>query len=153
MTDKKNEVLDYTREIVSAYVSNTKLSSNEIVPLIESVYSTLNRLNETEMQKQLGSATIEKVSQKFSNVHLRPTNKPAVPIENSIHPDYVICLEDGRKLKTLRRHLKSAFNLTPESYRARWGLPEDYPMVAPNYSKKRRELATQIGLGRNRGNT
>ena len=76
--------------------------------------------------------------------------KPAVPIKKSIHNDYIVCLEDGKKLKMLKRHLKSAYNMTPEEYRAKWGLPSDYPMVAPSYAAKRQELAKKIGLGRNR---
>ena len=74
--------------------------------------------------------------------------RPAVPIKKSVSPDFLICLEDGKKLKMLKRHLKTAYDLTPEDYRAKWGLPHDYPMVAPNYAKKRQELAKKIGLGR-----
>ncbi len=142
-----HNVLDYTREIVSAYVGNTQLAAEEIVPLIESVYATLDRLQEDQLHRQLGSQVIENQDK---HQRLRSTNRPAVPIEDSIHDDYVICLEDGKKLKTLRRHLKAAFGMTPEDYRHRWGLSDDYPMVAPNYSKRRSELANQIGLGKNK---
>ncbi len=80
-----------------------------------------------------------------------PKPKPAVPIKQSVKPDYIVCLEDGKKLKMLKRHLKTAYNMTPDDYRKRWGLPSDYPMVAPNYAKQRRALAKKIGLGRKTG--
>jgi predicted transcriptional regulator len=120
-----------TAQIVAAHVSHNKLDSAEVPPLIEMVYRTL---------ADLGKTTEEPV---------RP--EPAVPVRKSVFPDYVICLEDGKKLKMLKRHLKTAYNMTPDQYRAKWGLPRDYPMVAPNYAEHRSSLARKIGLGRRSG--
>lgn len=130
MTEKTNhdELLVLTTEIVSSYVANNTLGSHEITPVIEQVYKSLSGL---------GSA--------LSLAADRP--QPAVPIKKSVQPDHIICLEDGKKLKMLKRHLKTAYNMTPEDYRERWGLPADYPMVAPNYAEKRSRLAKDIGLG------
>ena len=121
------ELLTWTTRIVSAHVRNSKLGLDEVTPLISTVHSAL-----AEIAGRPASDA--------------PT--PAVPIEKSVTRDYIICLEDGRKLKTLKRHLNSAFGMSPEEYRARWNLPPDYPMVAPNYARKRSALAKEIGLGR-----
>ncbi len=122
------DILSLTTEIVSAYLSNNTIPQSEISHLIEQTYKTLSNV-EGE-----GTSTTE-----------RP--QPAVPIKRSVTPDYIICLEDGKKLKMLKRHLKTAYNMTPEEYRERWGLPADYPMVAPNYARQRSRLAKDIGLG------
>ncbi len=130
MPDKTEhtDLLAFTTEIVSSHLSNNQVAAEEIPALIQKVYKTLSNVNgET-------GAMME-----------RP--QPAVPIKKSVTPDYIVCLEDGKKLKMLKRHLKTAYNMTPEEYRERWGLPADYPMVAPNYAEKRSKLAKQIGLG------
>lgn len=135
MTDsvKHDDLLAFTTEIVAAHLSNNSVSAAEIPFLIEKVYKTLNGLKQEQ-----GAVT--------SSVE-RPL--PAVPIRKSVHPDYIICLEDGKKLKMLKRHLGTSYNMSPEQYRERWGLPADYPMVAPNYAKQRSHLAKEIGLGVN----
>ncbi|MBP5858208.1 MucR family transcriptional regulator [Marivibrio halodurans] len=122
------EILGLTSEIVAAHVSNNTVATADLPQLIEQVYKTLS---------QVGKGT--EVAQD------KPT--PAVPIKKSITPDYIICLEDGKRLKMLKRHLKTAYDMTPEEYKERWNLPADYPMVAPNYAKQRSKLAKQIGLG------
>lgn len=122
-----NELLELTTEIVSAHVSNNTIAVGDIPQLIQDVYKTLGTV--------VAAASAPE----------RP--RPAVPIKKSIFPDYVICLEDGKKLKMLKRHLKTAYNMTPDEYRDRWGLGPDYPMVAPNYAKHRSALAKKIGLG------
>ena len=111
-----SDLLDMTTEIVSSYISNNQIDAETLPVLIRNVYSTVSSL----------SATSEPVTE---------TAEPAVPIAKSILPDYLICLEDGRKLKMLKRYLRSKFDMTPEEYRAKWDLPSDYPMVAPNYAK------------------
>ncbi len=126
------ELLTLTTEIVSAHVSNNAVSGHDIPSLIESVFRTLSNVNNAAP-------------------HLVERPQPAVPIKRSITEDFIICLEDGKKLKMLKRHLKTAYNMTPEEYRERWGLPADYPMVAPNYAKKRSALAKDIGLGKKVG--
>ncbi len=127
-TDHREELLAYTTEIVSAYVSNNAMARDEVSALIETVFKTLASLD--------GGA---------ASAVDRP--QPAVPIKRSVTPDHIICLEDGKKLKMLKRHLKTAYGMSPEEYRERWGLPSDYPMVAPNYAKQRSRLAKDIGLG------
>lgn len=122
------DLLGLTAEIVSAHVANNPVSVSDLPNLIQEVYRTLANVGQPVI------ATPE-----------RP--QPAVPIKKSITPEYLICLEDGKKLKMLKRHLKTAFNMTPDQYRERWGLPPDYPMVAPNYTKHRSSLAKRIGLG------
>ncbi len=124
----REDLLALTTEIVSAFVSNNTLSASEIPAIIEQVFKTLSNVD--------GTASVSAD---------RP--QPAVPIKRSVMPDYIICLEDGKKLKMLKRHLKTAYNMTPEEYRERWGLPADYPMVAPNYAQRRSKLAKDIGLG------
>ena len=129
MTDKPNvsELLELTTEIVSAHASNNAVAPADLPGLIRDVFKTL---------AEVGSAP---------DVPEKP--RPAVSVKKSIFPDYIICLEDGKKLKMLKRHLKTAYNLSPDDYRKRWGLPADYPMVAPNYAKHRSALAKKIGLG------
>ncbi len=129
MSDKpsQSELLGLTTEIISAHASANSVSSSELTQLIKDVYTTLTTLG-TE------PAANEKP-------------RPAVSPKKSIFPDYLVCLEDGKKLKMLKRHLKTSYNLSPDEYRERWGLAADYPMVAPNYAKHRSTLAKQIGLG------
>ena len=119
-------------DIVSAHVSNNSVSLAELPGLIGSVYDMLASLG-----------------QEAPPAEVMP--EPAVSIRASVKPDHIVCLEDGKKLKMLKRHLSTHYNLTPDQYRARWGLPSDYPMVAPNYAEKRRALAKAIGLGRKPG--
>ncbi|MBK1696799.1 MucR family transcriptional regulator [Rhodovibrio salinarum] len=125
---KSKEILDLTTTIVSAHVANNAVGVDDLPKLIREVHETL-------AQVEQGQAVQPE----------KPT--PAVPIKKSITPDYLICLEDGKKLKMLKRHLKTAYNMTPEEYREKWGLQADYPMVAPNYAKQRSRLAKEIGLG------
>jgi predicted transcriptional regulator len=127
----QTELLELTSEIVSAHASNNTIAANDLPQVIKDVFATLLALGNEE-------APVE-----------RP--QPAVPIKKSILPDFLICLEDGKKLKMLKRHLMTSYNMTPEEYRKRWGLGADYPMVAPNYAKKRSTLAKKIGLGRKPG--
>lgn len=127
-----NELLTLTTEIVAAHLSNNSMTADEIPGLIQRVYKTLANVN--------GEAAA------YAE---RP--QPAVPIKKSVTADYIVCLEDGKKLKMLKRHLKTAYNMSPEEYRERWGLPADYPMVAPNYAKQRSSLAKEIGLGTSGG--
>ena len=122
------DLLAHTTQIVSAHVGHNAVSQADVPGLIKSVHEALSSIGETQVEEA--------------------PPEPAVPIRRSITPDYLICLEDGKKLKMLRRHLQTAFGMTPEEYRAKWGLPADYPMVAPNYAKQRSELAKRIGLGR-----
>jgi len=126
-TQNHNELLELTTEIVSAHVSNNTLPVSDLPQLIQDVYRTLSAVGS-------GGAPSEKL-------------QPAVPVKKSVTPDFIICLEDGKKLKMLKRHLKTAYDMTPDEYRERWGLPRDYPMVAPNYAKHRSSLAKKIGLG------
>ncbi|MEM7422559.1 MAG: MucR family transcriptional regulator [Pseudomonadota bacterium] len=124
-----SDLLGLTSDIVAAHVSNNPVPLGELPGLIETVYGTLSGLTQSEPEPE---------------VEL----KPAVPIKKSITDDFIICLEDGKKLKMLKRHLKTAYDMSPEDYRAKWNLAHDYPMVAPNYAKKRQQLAKKIGLGR-----
>lgn len=123
-----DELLTLTTEIVAAHVGNNSVALSDLPQLIEQVYKTLANVG------------VEQAA-----VPERP--QPAVAIKKSVTPEYIICLEDGKKLKMLKRHLKTAYNMTPEEYRERWNLPPDYPMVAPNYAKQRSKLAKEIGLG------
>ena len=129
-TEKQStkEFLEYTTEIVAAHVSNNTVPVSDLSDLILQVYRTLASLDSG------GPAAQE-----------RPD--PAVPIKKSVTHDYIVCLEDGKKLKMLKRHLKTAYNMSPDDYRERWGLPSDYPMVAPGYAAQRSSLAKKIGLG------
>jgi predicted transcriptional regulator len=122
------DLLTLTTEIVSAHVSNNSVAVGDLPQLINQVYHSLANIG------TLPAAPAE-----------RP--QPAVAVRKSVHPDYIVCLEDGKKLKMLKRHLKTAYNMTPEAYRERWGLASDYPMVAPNYARQRSRLAKEIGLG------
>jgi predicted transcriptional regulator len=130
-TDSTN-FIGLTAEIVSAYVSNNTVAPSDIPALINQVHGALLRVSSGE-----GPSSSEPL-------------KPAVPIKRSISPDHIVCLEDGKKFKSLKRHLRSQYNLTPEQYREKWGLPHDYPMVAPNYAAARSHLAKQMGLGQQR---
>jgi predicted transcriptional regulator len=121
------DVLGLTAQIVSAHVSNNAVHSDSLPALIQEVYRTL-----ADAGRDHGAAD-------------KP--QPAVAVRKSVFPDHIVCLEDGKKLKMLKRHLKTAYNMTPEEYRERWGLPADYPMVAPDYARHRSALAKQIGLG------
>jgi predicted transcriptional regulator len=125
----RSELLALTGEIVSAHAANNAVARDEVAPLIQSVFDKLNALASDEEP-----ASVELT--------------PAVPIRRSVTDDYIVCLEDGKKLKMLKRHLMTAYSMTPEEYRAKWGLKPEYPMVAPNYAQKRQELARKIGLGR-----
>ena len=126
--DQTNDLLTLTTEIVAAHVSNNTVGVADLPQLINQVYSSLANIG-------TGPAAPA----------VRPN--PAVSIKKSIQPDYIVCLEDGKRLKMLKRHLKTAYNMTPEQYRDRWGLSPDYPMVAPNYARQRSRLAKEIGLG------
>ena len=125
------ELISMTTDIVSQYVSNNPIETADLPKLIKQIFTSLS---------DLGNASSASMD--------RP--EPAVSVKKSIHDEYIVCLEDGKKLKMLKRHLKTAFNMTPEQYRERWNLAPDYPMVAPNYAKQRSSLAMQIGLGRKR---
>nr|WP_313633952.1 MucR family transcriptional regulator [Brevundimonas naejangsanensis] len=129
MQEEKPELLEMTADIVSAYVSNNTVSADTVPTLIAQIHAALSGVSEAPVE-----------------VEPEP-QEPAVPVRKSITPDFLICLEDGRKFKSLKRHLRTKYNLSPEEYRAKWGLPKDYPMVAPNYAKARSELAKQMGLG------
>ena len=135
MSDKveKMELLALTADIVTSHLSRNTVEAGEISSLIREVYSTLATVGTSEPAND------------------RP--QPAISIRKSVQPDFIVCLEDGKKLKMLKRHLKTAYNMTPEEYRQRWGLPSDYPMVAPNYANQRRNLAKKIGLGTRRKKT
>jgi predicted transcriptional regulator len=125
------ELLRMTSEVAAAYVSNHSLPASQLPEIIRSIHASLAGLS--------GSAAAGE-----------PLT-PAVPIKKSVHDDYIVCLEDGKKLKMLKRHLRTAFGMTPEEYRHKWGLPADYPMVAPNYAAQRSAFAKKIGLGRTAG--
>jgi predicted transcriptional regulator len=124
--------IELTAGIVSAFVSNNSVAAGDIPALINQVHSALLR-----------------VSSGAKDVSAEPL-KPAVSVKKSITPDYIICLEDGKKFKSLKRHLRTQYNVTPEQYREKWGLPPDYPMVAPNYAAARSKLAKDMGLGQQR---
>lgn len=121
------DVLGLTAQIVSAHVSNNAIGAEAIPGLIQDVYRTLAGVGKEQV--------------------LPDKQQPAVPVKKSVYPDFIICLEDGKKLKMLKRHLKTSYNMTPEQYRDKWQLPPDYPMVAPSYAKHRSSLAKKIGLG------
>ena len=125
----QGELLQMTTELVAAYLGNSAVSAAQIPEVVKSVYTSLTSLDGGAGAKQ-------------------QTLKPAVSVKKSVTPDHIICLEDGKKLKMLKRHLRTTYNLTPDEYRAKWGLPADYPMVAPNYAKQRSVFAKKIGLGR-----
>ena len=128
-----NDLIELSTEIVCAYVSHNALSPTDLPKLIAEVHNALTGLHSAEVQEPAEEL------------------KPAVPIRKSVAPDYIVCLEDGKKFKSLKRHLRTHYNLSPEEYREKWGLPSDYPMVAPNYSATRSRLAKDNGLGRKAG--
>ena len=130
MMDDQSELIDMTAGIVSAYVGGNSVHASDVPALISLVHRSLAAL--------AGDAAEPEAS---------ASREPAVPVKRSITPDYLICLEDGLRFKSLKRHLRSKYNLSPEDYRARWGLAKDYPMVAPNYAEARSNLAKQMGLG------
>jgi predicted transcriptional regulator len=134
MADSSNgpNYIELAADIVSAYVSNNSVSASELTTLIGDVHNALLRVS---------SGTVEVAAE---------APRPAVSLKKSITPDYIICLEDGKKFKSLKRHLRTQYNLSPEEYREKWGLPADYPMVAPNYAQARSALAKQMGLGQQR---
>ena len=127
--DQQSKYVDLAADIVAAYVTNNVVQRTDLPALITEVHDALKKTTQPASDQSQGQLT------------------PAVPIKKSVTPDYIFCLDDGKKFKSLKRHLRAAYNLTPDQYRARWGLPADYPMVAPNYAKARSELATQMGLG------
>ena len=127
---EQGDILRMTAEVVAAYVGNNSLSATQLPEVINTVYGTFNRVN--------GATTL---------ANGQP-QKAAIPVRRSITPDYIVCLEDGKRLKMLKRHLRTVYGLSPDEYRAKWRLPTDYPMVAPNYSKQRSAFAKKIGLGR-----
>ena len=129
----EEELLRMTTDVVAAYVSNNTLPTAQLAEVINAVYGSLKSL-----EGQVAQVQPEPL-------------KPAVPIRKSITPEFIICLEDGKKLKMLKRHLRSTYNMTPDEYRTKWGLAPDYPMVAPNYAERRSEFAKKIGLGRATG--
>ncbi len=128
----ESSYLQLTANIISAYVSNNTVSSADIPNLIAQVYSALMRISSGQV-----TTPVEPL-------------KPAVAIKRSVTPEYIVCLEDGKKFKSLKRHLRTQYGITPEQYREKWGLPPDYPMVAPNYAAARSQLAKQMGLGQQR---
>jgi predicted transcriptional regulator len=127
---KGDELIRFASEIVAAYVSNNPTPISEIPGMIKSIHATLGSLS--------GSSGSDIVT----------TQKPAIAVKKSVTPEYIVCLEDGKKLKMLKRYLRSRYGLSPEEYRSKWGLPADYPIVAPNYAAQRSEFAKKIGLGR-----
>ena len=131
-TMEQDNLIELTAEIVAAYVSNNNVASSDITTLINEVHTALHRT-------AAGTAMPD-----------REPLTPAVPIRKSVTPDSIVCLEDGKKFKSLKRHLRTHYDLTPEEYREKWGLPSDYPMVAPNYAKARSALAKEMGLGQKR---
>jgi predicted transcriptional regulator len=132
MNEKSSNYIELTADIVSAYVSNNSVSAGDISALISQVHSALLRVSNGQ-----GEVVSEAL-------------KPAVAVKKSITPEYLICLEDGKKFKSLKRHLRTQYNMTPEHYREKWGLAPDYPMVAPKYAEARSQLAKQMGLGQQR---
>ncbi len=132
MSEELNETLiTLTADIVAAHVSNNSVAVSDLPLLINNVHNALKEVGDAEASQ--------------------PEPEPAVPVRNSVKKDYIVCLEDGKKLKMLRRHLMTHYEMTPEDYRAKWNLPSDYPMVAPAYAEQRRKLAKEIGLGRKPG--
>ena len=130
--DVNETLITLTSDIVAAHVSNNNVQVGDVPSLISNVYAALAGLGDARQEQEAPP-------------------EPAVSIRASVKPDYIVCLEDGKKLKMLKRHLMTHYNMTPDEYRQRWNLPADYPMVAPNYAEKRRELAKKIGLGRKPG--
>lgn len=127
--EDRAEIIEMTADIVSAYVGNNTVAAQDLSTLIQSVHGALAGAN----------AAPDPVE--------APVKEPAIPVKRSVTAEYIVCLEDGRKFKSLKRHLRTKYNMSPEDYRAKWSLPKDYPMVAPNYAKARSDLAKQMGLG------
>ena len=130
-TTNQSDLIALTGQIVAAYVSRNVIPVSDLPTLLSTVHQSLINLGKPQEQAEPAADL-----------------KPAVPIKKSVHPDHIVCLEDGKKLKMLKRHLATSYGLTPDEYRAKWGLPSDYPMVAPNYAKQRSDLALKLGLGR-----
>ena len=130
---QNEDLMALTSDIAAAYVSNNRVAPNEIAGLIASIHSSLGSLGTSSVAEPEPVALV-----------------PAVPIKKSVTPDYIVCLEDGKQFKSMKRHLQTKFGMTPDEYRAKWGLPHDYPMVAAGYSEKRSALALSLGLGRKR---
>lgn len=131
-SDIQAHLIQMTSDVVAAYVSNNPVQANDLPNVIERVHATI---------RDLSGSPVEAAPKEVT---------PAVSVRKSITPDYLICLEDGKRFKSLKRHLRSKYNLSPEEYREKWGLPTDYPMVAPNYAKQRSELAKKMGLGQSK---
>ena len=129
----QGDVLKMAVDIVAAYVGNNSVPANQVPDIINTVYTSLSSLN---------GGTVESPME---------PQRPAISVRRSVTPEYIVCLEDGKKLKMLKRHLRAAYNMSPDEYRAKWGLPPDYPMVAPNYAAQRSDFAKKIGLGRKKG--
>jgi predicted transcriptional regulator len=129
MSDEQTNAIDLAAEIVSAYVGNNTVSPDQLPNLIKQVHAALNSIGDAASEAPAEPQT------------------PAVPVRKSVQPDHLVCLEDGRKFKSLKRHLRTKYDLSPEQYRAKWGLPRDYPMVAPQYAAARSALAKAMGLG------
>jgi predicted transcriptional regulator len=127
-----NKFIDQTASIVAAYVSHNTIAADQVPALIAKVHAALSQVSGGQVVAGGEALT------------------PAVPVKRSVFPDYLICLEDGKKFKSLKRHLRTQYKMTPEQYRERWNLPADYPMVAPNYAKTRSQLAKKMGLGQQR---
>jgi predicted transcriptional regulator len=127
--DQRTDLVEMTVDIVSAYVGANQVPPQDLPALIRTVYGAL---------KDVGVGV---------SVAVEPALEPAVPIKRSVTPEFIVCLEDGKKFKSLKRHLRTRYGMTPEDYRAKWGLSHDYPMVAPNYAKERSDLAKRMGLG------
>ncbi|MSP68320.1 MAG: MucR family transcriptional regulator [Alphaproteobacteria bacterium] len=127
----REELLRMTADVVAAYVSNNSVTAPELPKVIETVFGSLSAQQDPDAQRAVAP-------------------RPAVPVNRSVATDFIVCLEDGKKLKMLKRHLRAHYNLTPEQYRVKWGLPPDYPMVAPSYAARRSAVAKKIGLGRSR---
>lgn len=134
MDDDKTNLIDLTADIVTAHLANNKVAPSELPDLIQSIFTALSNLTAPAVPDA-------------------EPQQPAVPIRSSVKHDYIVCLEDGAKLKMLRRYLRTRYNMTPEDYRAKWNLPRNYPMVAPAYAEQRRTLAQSIGLGRKKAET
>lgn len=132
MTEKTPDYIELAADIVSAYVSHNTIPASEVPALIRDVHGALTRINAAPAAPAAEAP------------------RPAVNARKSVHDDFIICLEDGKKFKSLKRHLRTQYNMTPEQYREKWGLPPDYPMVAPNYAKARSALAKEMGLGQAR---
>ncbi|ESR22761.1 MucR family transcriptional regulator [Lutibaculum baratangense] len=131
-TEQNSELIELAAEIVSAYVSNNPVQSTDLPNLIHEVHQALLKVGTNEVEQP------------------KEELKPAVPVRKSVTPEYIVCLEDGKKFKSLKRHLRTHYDLSPEEYREKWGLPGDYPMVAPNYAAARSALAKKMGLGQRR---